>query len=349
MTTATRQFTTSGRPAADRFEDPDIERPDTRRRRPTTGPIGDPRRAARGLGWFSIGLGLAECAAPRRMARLIGVEDDDRNRNTLFAYGVREIASGLGILLGDRPAVPVWARVGGDVMDLAFLGNALRSDESETGRVAAATAAVLGVLVLDVLTGRSLATEHRTGADGGDGVDARRPGVQVRQQITVNRPPEEVYRFWRDFENLPRFMEHLESVRVHDDRRSRWTARAPAGTSVEWDAEITEDRPNERIAWRSVTDADVPNSGAVRFTPAPGGRGTEVHVELRYDPPGGKLGALIAKLFGEEPGSRSMATCAGSSRCSRPARSCAPTPASTAGSHPAQPSAPAPRRGGADR
>ena len=88
-------------------------------------PLRDPRQVARGLGWFSIGLGLAECAAPRSVARMIGLKDDDTNRNTLFAYGVREIASGIGILMGDRPVVPVWARVGGDVMDLAFLGRAL--------------------------------------------------------------------------------------------------------------------------------------------------------------------------------------------------------------------------------
>ena len=127
-------------------------------------------------------------------------------------------------------------------------------------------------------------------------------GIHVREAIRLEVPLEFAYGFWRRLENLPRFMEHLQAVRVIDDRRSHWRARAPAGTTVEWDAEIIEDRPNELIVWRSLDGADVPNTGSVRFTPAPGGRGTEVRVELRYDPPGGALGALVAKLFGEEPG-----------------------------------------------
>jgi uncharacterized membrane protein len=88
---------------------------------------------------------------------------------------------------------------------------------------------------------------------------------------------------------------------VIDDRRSRWIAKAPAGATVEWEAEIVDDRPRELIAWRSLPEGDVPNQGVVRFIPAPADQGTEVHVELHYDPPGGKLGALVAKLFGEEP------------------------------------------------
>ena len=131
--------------------------------------------------------------------------------------------------------------------------------------------------------------------------DAKQQGTRVRKSITVNRPADEVYGFWRNFENLPRFMKHLESVQMTGDRRSHWKANAPAGKTVEWDAETTEDRPNELIAWRSVEGADVPNAGVVRFVDAPGGRGTEIHVDLRYDPPAGKLGALFAKLFGEEP------------------------------------------------
>jgi uncharacterized membrane protein len=96
-------------------------------------------------------------------------------------------------------------------------------------------------------------------------------------------------------------MRHLESVRVTGEGRSHWVARAPAGTTVEWDAEVVEDRPNELIAWRSLPGSEVPNSGTVRFALAPGGRGTEVRVELQYDPPGGKLAAVVAKLFREEP------------------------------------------------
>jgi uncharacterized membrane protein len=254
-------------------------------------------RTARGLGWFSIALGLAEVAAPRRMARMIGVEDDDTHRNILFAYGLREIASGLAILAGERPTGAVWARVGGDLMDLAFLGRAMASERSERGKVALATAAVLGVTALDVMTGQQL--KRQSEATGGARLSTG--AVDVRESVTIASTPEELYRFWRDFRNLPRFMEHLENVEVLDERRSHWKAKAPAGTSVEWDASIVEDRPNEAIAWQSEPAADVPNRGTVRFKPAPGNRGTEIHVTLQYDPPGGKLGALVAKLFGEEP------------------------------------------------
>lgn len=125
--------------------------------------------------------------------------------------------------------------------------------------------------------------------------------MRARTAITVNRPPEEVYAFFRDLENLPRFMDHLESVTTTDDRRSHWKAKAPAGTSVEWDAEVVEDEPGSLISWRSLEGARVDNAGSVRFTPAPGGQGTEVVAEVEYSPPGGAVGAVVAKLFGEEP------------------------------------------------
>ncbi|HKT60578.1 MAG TPA: SRPBCC family protein [Gemmatimonadales bacterium] len=270
--------------------------------RPSAPPLprygGVPRKtgaAARTLGWFSIGLGLAEVAMPRRMARLAGM-DDDTYRGILFAYGLREIATGVAILATERSAGAVWARVGGDVMDLATLGRAMADDDSDRGRLTAAAAAVLGVTALDLLTSRRLSR---------NGQSARRAaakGIVVSEAVTIAKPREEVYRFWRDFTNLPRFMEHLEAVQVQSERRSHWRARAPAGSTVEWDAEIIEDEPNSRISWRSIQNADVPNTGTVRFRTAPGNRGTEIHVELRYEAPAGKLGALVAKLFGEEPG-----------------------------------------------
>lgn len=126
-------------------------------------------------------------------------------------------------------------------------------------------------------------------------------GIKVEKSVTVNRSPEELYRFWRNFENLPRFMNHLESVKDTGAGRSHWVAKAPAGKTVEWDAEVYNEKENELIAWRSLEGADVDNAGSVRFEPATGGRGTVVRVTLKYDPPGGALGALVAKLFGEEP------------------------------------------------
>ena len=267
----------------------------------------DEERLANALGWFSIGLGLAEVTAPGSVARLIGVSDDDRNRWALRTLGVREVVSGVGILAQPRPAGWVWARVGGDLMDLAYLGSALNSDHARRGRVTAAMAAVAGVTVLDVLCAERLGADSgaRTGRSRAAallGRGQREREVHVRKAITIGRPAEDLYRFWRDFHNLPRFMRHLESVQVIDERRSHWQAKAPLGRTVEWDAEITEDRPNERIAWRSLEGADVPNHGSVSFEPAPGGRGTVVRVDLHYQPPGGIIGATIARLFGEEPG-----------------------------------------------
>ena len=125
--------------------------------------------------------------------------------------------------------------------------------------------------------------------------------MQARTAVTIKRPVEEVYAFWRDFTNLPSFMNHLQSVEPTGGGRTHWTASAPAGATVDWEAEITEDRPNERIAWASLEGSKVENSGLVTFTPAPRGDGTEVRVELSYDPPGGALGKVVAKLFGEEP------------------------------------------------
>ena len=126
-------------------------------------------------------------------------------------------------------------------------------------------------------------------------------GIKVEKSVTINKSPEELYRFWRNFENLPRFMNHLESVHVTGNNRSHWVAKAPAGRTVEWDAEIYNEKENELIAWRSLEGADVDSAGSVHFQAAPSGRGTEVRVVLKYDPPGGIVGATIAKLFGEEP------------------------------------------------
>jgi len=126
--------------------------------------------------------------------------------------------------------------------------------------------------------------------------------IKVEKTVTIsNKSPEELYQFWRNFENLPHFMKHLKHVTVINENRSHWITTAPMGGSVEWDAEIVNDQENRLIAWASVEGADVDNSGFVRFQPAPGNRGTEVKVVIEYNPPGGALAATIAKLFGEEP------------------------------------------------
>lgn len=290
---------------------------------------GNTDQLARALGWFSIGLGLAQIAAPRAVAQLIGISADRENQSVLRAVGVREIASGIGILTTSNPAGWVRARVGGDVMDMALLGGALSSDRAEQDRVALAMVAVAGVAAVDMFctqqleqqsedqqlynqqpynqqwnnqqSGRQQMSDQPFSSGTRAASMPKDGGIHVKKYITINRSPEELYQFWHNLENLPRFMHHLEAVQVQGDRRSHWRAKAPAGMTVEWDAEITEDQANELIAWQALEGADIPNTGSVRFKPAPGNRGTVVTVELHYDAPGGKIGAAIAKLFGEEP------------------------------------------------
>jgi uncharacterized membrane protein len=123
----------------------------------------------------------------------------------------------------------------------------------------------------------------------------------VGRTVTINRPRAELYAFWRDFRNLARVLENVESVRPGDDRRSHWVIQAPAGRTVEWDSEITEDEPDRLIAWESLDGGDIKNAGRIEFKDGPPGRGTEVTATIVYDPPGGDMGKLVAKLFQKEP------------------------------------------------
>jgi len=153
-----------------------------------------------------------------------------------------------------------------------------------------------------VYSALGLDTSHAPGENGRDAAEelAER-GVHVEQVFLINRPAADLYQYWRNFENLPRIMSHLERVTVSDNNRSHWVAKAPrlAGGHVEWDAEITRDEPNSVIAWRSLAGSDVDNAGEVRFSKAVGDRGTEVRVSMSYVPPAGRLGDWIAKLFGK--------------------------------------------------
>jgi uncharacterized membrane protein len=249
-------------------------------------------RLALGLGWFGIALGLAELTAPRQVARLIGASDSDETRRTLRVFGAREMANGVALLTQPNRSRWLWSRVGGDALDLAWLGNAMTDGASRRDRLGAAAAMVAGVAALDVVAARRL---------DGRGRHAGEAGVRVEQVVTINRSIDDVYAFWRHFGNFPRFMRHVLDVELLDDRRSHWRAKAPAGLTVEWDAEMVQDRPNEWIAWRSLPGSEVTHSGSVRFSPAPGARGTEVRVQLEYLPPAGAVGRSIAWLFGEEP------------------------------------------------
>jgi len=247
-------------------------------------------RAVKGLGWFSVGLGLTQLIAPRALARVIGAPDGARTRKLIRALGVRELTAGIGLLTQRRPARWLWARVAGDVIDLALLGNLLRSRRARGARVGGALVAVAGVTLLDAWVGRRCSAR--------DADIARQP---ILRSTTIARPPAEVYRFWRDFQNLPKFMVHLASVETLDATRSYWRARSVAGKTFEWNAEIVEDRENELISWRTIGGSQVAHAGTVRFRPAPAGRGTEIHVEASYAPPGGPFGRMLALMVGQEP------------------------------------------------
>lgn len=250
----------------------------------------DSRTLPRALGLFSIGLGVAQIAAPRWFSRSVGAGGRAERPGMVRLVGARELAAGAG-LLSDRPGPFLWMRVAGDAMDLVLLRRAAASRDARRDRISAATASLLGIGATDLVGAIGSAT-------GEGGALGAKP---VRRSITIARPPDEVHAFWRRLEQLPLFMRHLESVQESDERRSHWVAIGPGGMRVEWDAEITEEEPGRSIAWRASPGAQVRHEGVVRFEPAPGGRGTEVHVHLTYQPPAGPIGVALAKLMGQEP------------------------------------------------
>jgi uncharacterized membrane protein len=230
--------------------------------------------------------------APRAIAKLCGGEG--KHTGLIRLYGLREIAAGLMIFSqGRKPAAGVWSRVAGDAIDLATLAAAAVNPRTNKAGVAFATVNVLGVTALDIMCAQQLSREKGSMSENG--------AIRVKRSAVINRSAEEIYNFWREIENLPKFMYHLESVQRTGENRSHWVTKAPAGTRVEWDSEITEDRPNERLAWRSLEGSDVYNAGSVEFQPRPEGRGTIVRVDMEYYPPAGVAGAAVAMLFNEAP------------------------------------------------
>jgi len=261
---------------------------------------------ARGLGWFSLGLGALEVLAPAQLARLIGVADTPRNRLALRAMGARELAAGTGLLVRRRPGRLLWSRVAGDVIDLALLGGMIASNKrARTTRTTSALALVAGVTAVDLWA--SLRRQDPSPDDSEVLARSAAPSsaadlsVPVRAVITINRPASEIYKLWRDFENLPHFMSHVRSVEVRDRLRSRWHASVTGREDLAWDAVIIEDRPDELISWRSVEGGAIDHGGEVRFVPAPGGRGTEVHLRMNVLPPAGVLGKAVGKMVHRIP------------------------------------------------
>lgn len=246
------------------------------------------------LAKFGLGLGVAQLAAPGLVNRLAGIRDDATSRLWQRLVGARELTAYAALEAErPRPRRALWMRVAGDAKDLTLLALAMRRGPASVPRLIGATASVAGIAALDLYAAlRSGLTPEQAMED---------EAMHVKAAITVRKPRDEVYRFWRDLENLPSFMAHVESVEGNGNGRSHWKVKAPAGASVEWDAEVVEDRPGEALVWRSLEGSRIENSGAVRFLDAPRNQGTEVHVEFDYAAPGGKLGEAVAKLFGEEP------------------------------------------------
>jgi len=290
-------------------------------------------KLTRTLGWTSVGLGAPLVLASGRTARVLGIEDGKRQRAVLASVGAREWLAAAG-MLGQESPLWLWSRVAGDLMDLTLLGNDLAGRlpaatgakargkksagagaGSAQGRTAAATAMVLAITAVDLYAAVSRGVRS-----------LRNSEVSLTAAVTVTSPRQTVYERWRQLDGLPAFMAHLDDVTVTGPRTSHWRATAPFGAAVEWDAEITEDVPGERIAWRSLDPSEngtedrienrgrsgrsgrsgktvrkIRNAGTVRFIPAPNGRDTEVHVTLSYALPAGKGGQAVARYFGEEP------------------------------------------------
>lgn len=247
----------------------------------------------KGLGGASLGLGLSEILAPAKVAAVAGIDETDRSRAVITALGLRECAHAAALLFG--PNKLVWTRVAGDILDVSLLGTALvKSNGSRRARRGTASMVALGVIGAADL----YAALHTT-RNGGRHAHGS-PHRSLRAAVTVRRSPEDVYRFWRDLENLPSFMYHLQSVTDSGDR-SHWVANAPIGRKVEWDAQITDDQPNKRIAWQSLPGSSVEHGGSVAFTPTPDSQSTEVRVTISYRLPGGVLGKAAASAFGESP------------------------------------------------
>ncbi len=234
---------------------------------------------ARGLGWFSLALGAAELAMPKQLARGIGVPVGAKTSTIMRVLGAREVLSGLAVLVAPRRSLPLWARVAGDAIDLILLGSAARS-RSAAVRLAGAAVAVAGVAAIDVIAARrnqkALASSP------------------IMYSVTINKPPGDVYAFYRDFTRFPEFMHYVESV-TETGATSRWVAKLPTGNTITWDARLIEDRPEELIEWESIDGAPLKLHGRVTFEKTPGRNMTEVRVELTVGPGSTALAKLFAK------------------------------------------------------
>ncbi len=246
---------------------------------------GAPAMLSQGLGWFSIALGAGELLMPRGLASAIGIEDDGRTPAVIRMMGVRGLVAGVGVLLQPRKPMALWSRVFGDMIDLGLLGYAHTSKRTSSARLAGAIISVLGVTALDVF---AAARNQKAFAAANE---------PVIFSVTINKPRQQVYAFYRRLQQLPLFMDYLESVTELGGSRSRWVAKLPLAGKVEWEARLVEDRPGELIAWESVEGSPLKTSGRVTFTRTPGRDMTEVRVEMKLGFTGVHPTTALAKFF----------------------------------------------------
>lgn len=229
---------------------------------------------ARGVGWLSLGLAATQLVAPRLVLHLIGASTSRRATAVVRLLGLAKLGTGLAVLFRPRRPGPLIARVAHDVLDLGL------AEVAGTHRVFGALA-IGGVGAVNTIAARRAI--------------AASPEKRVMYSVTINRPADEVYAFFRRFESFPGFMDHIEAVRELDERHSLWIARLPTGRSIEWKARITEDRPGEAIAWESI-ESPIKTAGRITFAQAPGSDLTEVRVEMKLGLVG-RASAALAKLF----------------------------------------------------
>ncbi|MBV8902463.1 MAG: SRPBCC family protein [Acidobacteriia bacterium] len=249
-------------------------------------------RLGEALGYLSIGLGVAEIAAPRLLSGVIGAPPS--RPWLLRGMGIREVANGLGILAQPRQAEWMWARVVGDAVDLGLLGLAFTSHRANGLRLIAATAAVAGVTALDVFRSMRLCGKRYRHVSPRMLSNGR--GARIQRSIAINCTPDRVYDVCRNFSNLPRSIPYLQSVQEMGNKTLRWVARTPAGKAMESTVALIEDRPHQLISWRSLNDDPNENSGSLRISEAPTRRGTILTLELHYKPAADGTGFLDMML-----------------------------------------------------
>lgn len=251
-----------------------------RRKRPANA---GPEQLVRGLGWFSVAIGIAQVVAPRTVARLCGVPVPP---SLMVLCGLREIACGVGLLTQDQPQPWVKARLAGDTLDLVALGCGVLVPGADRRRIAVAGTAAAGVSVLDAYCSYELARHGR-----------RLPPRHETISIEIDRDAQSLYRYWRELSNLPQVMPHVSSVQEIDETHSHWVGAGPGDVRLEWDAEIIDDVPDQRVAWRAVEGSRTFHAGSVQFRPL-GERTTQVQVDLLYERPPATLLSAAGMLFG---------------------------------------------------